>query len=306
MRKPVLLIIAGGMGSRFGGPKQTVPVDEKGHWIIDFSIYDAARAGFASVVCVTAPGMEDFFKTTIGERVSGRVEMKYVPQYRDKLPEGFNVPEGRVKPWGTAHAVLSAKGLIDGPFAVINADDFYGADAYKIAYNFLSGRAEKNRHGMVGYRLDNTLTEHGSVSRAVCEMEGAKLLTVTERKHIVKQAGGAAYKDDGGNRVFLPGDTLVSLNLWCCAPGFMDAAEEYFAGFLRGKLPQDPLGAEYYLPDVPNALLREGRAEVEVLRTSSKWLGVTYSEDLPVVKAAIAELKSRGEYPGELWKGNDQ
>jgi NDP-sugar pyrophosphorylase family protein len=302
LEKPALVIIAGGIGSRYGGMKQMDPVDNEGHFIIDFSIYDAVKAGFSKVVCVVAPGMEQEFRDTVGKRSENHVETLYAVQYPDALPPGFALPEGRKKPWGTAHAVMSAKRYIDGPFAVINADDFYGSGAYSAIYDFLCNRAGKCRYAMVGYRLDNTLSEHGHVSRGVCETDaGGKLVSVTERKRIVKRPGGAAYTENGKDYVFLPGDTTVSMSLWGFGPDFMNEAEKRFALFLSENLEANPLLCEYYLPDVPNAMLSEGIADITVLRTDEKWMGVTYSEDMPFVRGEVKRLKAEGKYPEKLW-----
>jgi NDP-sugar pyrophosphorylase family protein len=279
------------------------PVDDDGRFIIDFSIFDAAKAGFTKVVCVVAPGMEQDFRDSIGARAGNHVEMLYAVQKPDALPPGFAIPDGRVKPWGTAHAVMSAKRLIDGPFAVINADDFYGLGAYSAIYGFLRGGAGERRYAMVGYRLENTLSEYGHVSRGVCETDGAdKLVSVTERKKIVKRPGGAAFTENGEDFVFLPGDTTVSMSLWGFAPDFMEEAEKRFAAFLENNLKSNPLLCEYYLPDVPNAMLSEGIADITVLRTDEKWMGVTYSGDMPFVRGEIKRLKSEGKYPDKLWR----
>ena len=300
MNKPVLVIIAGGMGSRYGGLKQIEPVDKTGHWIIDFSMYDAKRAGFETVICVVAPDMESDFRETVGKRAGRHMDIQYACQFPDDIPGGFSFPRGRVKPWGTAHAVYSARRLVNGPFAVVNADDFYGADAYRQVCDFLRGY-EKGRHAMVGYLLENTLTEHGTVSRGVCEIGGNDLVSVVERTRIKKVPGGAAFTEDGENYVFLSGETLVSMNLWGFGPEIMDDIERDFITMLETNLAKNPLLCEHFLPAVPNALLTEKKARVTVLRTAEKWLGVTYKNDMPFVREEITKLKASGAYPERLW-----
>ena len=302
--KPTLIIMAAGMGSRFGGSKQTTPVDDAGHIIIDFSIFDAIRAGFGKVICVIKPEMEAGFRAAIGDRIARDVELRYAYQTIDKLPEGFAVPEGRVKPWGTAHAVLCALDQVECPFAVINADDFYGAGAFKAAADFLTAEGDINEHAMVGYRVENTLTENGSVSRGVCATDDqGYLVSIDERTKIEPREGGAAYtEDDGKTWTFIPAGTPVSMNLWAFRQGIVPAFERGFEDFLKNTVPTNPMKAEYYLPYVPKAMIAEGRARVRVLDTDERWYGMTYREDIVVVKAAIAGMKQAGKYPEKLWK----
>ena len=302
MNKPILVVMAAGLGSRYGGLKQIAPVDDNGQILMDYAIYDAKRAGFETVACVIAPGMEREFREVIGSRIESGMELRIAHQRLDMLPGGFRVPEGRTKPWGTAHAVFSAKDLIDGPFAVINADDYYGADAFRAIYDFLKNKAGEGRHAMVGYRLENTLTEHGHVARGVCKTGGGRLLEIVENTHIEKREGGAESILGDGSRVFLPGDTTVSMNMWGFGKGMMDEIEARFAGFLTENLPKNPLKAEYFLPFVPNALLREGKAEISVLPTAEKWYGVTYAQDMPVVREALKKMRLDGKYPDNLWE----
>lgn len=303
MNKPVLVIMAAGMGSRFGGNKQITPVDDAGHAIMDFSIYDAKRAGFEKVVCIIKHSFEEEFRRQIGDRIAKNFNVEYAYQELDMLPEGFDVPEGRTKPWGTAHAVLCAKESIDGPFCVINADDFYGAGAFKAAYDFLSATHSENEHAMVGYRIENTLTENGSVSRGVCEVQGGMLTGITERTYIVPADGGAKYSEDGGETfTFLPSGTLVSMNMWCFSHSMLNEIEARFAGYLKANIPVNPLKCEYFLPLVPNLCIQEGKASVRMLDTHEKWYGMTYREDLPMVRAAISELRANGVYPEKLWR----
>ena len=302
MNKPTLVIMAAGMGSRFGGCKQITPVDDAGHVIIDYSIYDALRAGFGRVVCIIKPEMEADFRAAIGDRVSRKAELVYAYQTTDRLPEGFTVPAGRVKPWGTGHAVLCAADCIEGDFAVINADDFYGFDGFRAAADFLSVPGAPEEHAMVAYRVENTLTENGSVSRGVCEAGADGLLTgVVERTCIVPRPGGAAFIEDG-EETFLPAGTPVSMNLWAFRHSMLDELKARFPGWLRENIPVNPVKCEYFLPLIPNTLIREGRGRVRLLETGARWFGVTYHEDLEKVQAAIAGMRAAGDYPAELWK----
>ena len=301
MREPVFVIMAAGMGSRFGGLKQITPVDDQGHSIIDYSLYDAWKAGFRKVVFIIKHAIEEDFKNAVGTRMEQYFDVRYVFQEFDKLPEGFSVPEGRTKPWGTAHAIACAKDAIDGPFAVLNADDYYGANAIKTIYDFLKEERQPSEHAMVGYLVRNTVTENGYVSRGVCTVEDGLLKTVTERTHIEKRGNGAAYTEDGEHYVDLPGDTVVSMNLW----GFQQELLEQFVGgfpaFLEENLPKNPLKCEYFLPSVANAQIQKGLGTVRVLPTEDVWYGVTYSEDLQSVKDAIRAMKEQKLYPEELW-----
>ena len=303
MNKPTLVVMAAGLGSRFGGCKQMTPVDPTGHVIIDYSIYDALRAGFGKIVCVIKPEMEADFRAAIGDRIARRADVAYAYQTIDRLPEGFQVPEGRVKPWGTAHAVLCAADQIEGDFAAINADDYYGPSAFRAACDFLNAPRPENTHAMVGYRIENTLTENGYVSRGVCEVDGDGLLRrITERVHIEPRSGGAAYIEEGEDEVFIPSGTPVSMNLWAFDHGILDEMQRRFVDFLRTKAVENPLRAEYYLPSVPDALIREGKARVRVLDTCERWYGVTYHQDLESVQAAMAKKRAEGVYPEKLWE----
>ena len=301
MNKPTLVIMAAGMGSRFGGCKQITPVDDAGHVIIDYSIYDAVRAGFGRVVCIIKPEMEADFRAAIGDRIAPFVELKYAYQQIDMLPDGYSVPEGRVKPWGTGHAVLCAADCIDGPFAVINADDFYGRGAFKAACDFLSAPHAPNEHAMVAYRVENTLTENGSVSRGVCSAENGLLTGVVERTKIVPRPDGAAFIEDDGE-TFLPNGTPVSMNLWAFQHSILDELKNRFTAYLDENLPKNPMKCEYFLPLIPNALIHEGTGSVRVLDTDERWFGVTYHDDLAKVQAAIREMKQKGLYPEKLWQ----
>ena len=305
MNKPVLVIMAAGMGSRYGGLKQIDPVDEQGHIIMDFSIFDAKRAGFEKVVFIIKKENEADFKEAIGKRVEKVMDVEYVFQDIHNIPEGYEVPEGRVKPWGTAHAVLSAIDVIDGPFAVINADDYYGKDAFQKIYDYLSTHEddEKYRYTMVGYRLGNTLTENGYVSRGVCCInEDGELVSVTERTHIEKTESGAAFTEDGGETwTDISPDSLVSMNMWGFSASFLQEIKSGFAAFLEEGLKTNPMKCEYYLPTVVTNLLVAEKATVTVLASQDKWYGITYKEDKPQVVAAIKGLKGSGLYPQHLW-----
>jgi NDP-sugar pyrophosphorylase family protein len=304
MKKPILLIMAAGMGSRFGGPKQIEPIDEHDHVILDFSVFDAIRAGFEKVVLIIKKEMEQDFEERVGKRIRPHVQLEYAFQSLDKLPEGYAIPEGRVKPWGTAHAILCAKDKLDAPFAVLNADDFYGADAYKKIYQFLSAEHAESEYAMVGYQLGNTLSDFGSVARGVCEIgPDGKLVTLTERLKIEKRDGAAAFtEDDGATYTPLALDTLVSMNLFGLQRNVLDEFENRFPAFLDENLPKNPLKCEYLLPRVLDTLMQEGKISIEVLETSARWHGITNRPDLPILKAAIRKMKDEGQYPEELWK----
>ena len=306
MKKPVLVVMAAGMGSRYGGLKQIDPVDKEGHIIMDFSIYDAVRAGFKKVVFIIKKENEADFKAAIGDRMSKIVEVAYVFQDLNNLPEGYSVPEGRVKPWGTGHAILSCLDEVDGPFAVINADDYYGSHAFQMAYDFLSQNEDGDTYSymMVGYKLENTLTDNGHVARGVCVTdEEGHLVKINERTHIEKREGGAAYtEDDGKTWVEIPEGSTVSMNMWGFSASILKELKDRFAKFLDGNLEGNPLKCEYFLPFVVDELLTEKKATVKVLKSMDKWYGVTYKEDKPVVVAAIQKLKDEGLYPQKLWE----
>ncbi|WP_300606911.1 sugar phosphate nucleotidyltransferase [uncultured Oscillibacter sp.] len=306
MNKPVLVIMAAGMGSRYGGLKQLDPVGNHGQLIIDYSIYDARRAGFETVVFVIKPEIEEDFKRCIGDRVSKSMDVRYAYQLKEDLPEGYCVPEERRKPWGTAHAALAARNVVDGPFAVINADDYYGPEAFREIYGYLSAHADGDvyEYVMVGYLLKNTVTENGTVARGVCEETADNFLTrVTERTKIEKGEPPRYTEDDGQTWTKLPGDTIVSMNMWGFTRSFLDEAWARFPAFLDKALAENPAKAEYFLPTVVSQLIDEGKARVKVLRSEDKWYGVTYREDKPTVVSAIAEKTASGLYPDRLWEG---
>ena len=306
MKKPVLVVMAAGMGSRYGGLKQVDPVGNHNQLIIDYSIYDARRAGFETVVFVIKHEIEDTFKAAIGDRLSKVINVKYAYQQLDDLPAGYSVPEGRVKPWGTAHAILAARKVVDGPFAVVNSDDYYGPEGFKKIYDYLESHPDQPgcyEFAMVGYLLGNTVTENGHVARGVCEEDSENYLTrVTERTHIEKDGTDARFtEDDGATWTHLSGSTIVSMNLWGFTQSFLKEAEARFPAFLDQALKENPQKGEYFLPSVVTQLLEEKKARVKVLRSADKWYGVTYREDKPVVVQAIADMTARGLYPDKLW-----
>lgn len=305
MDKPVLVIMAAGMGSRYGGLKQIDTVDEQGDKIIDFSIYDAVRAGFKKVVFIIKRENLEIFKEAVGNKVSKAIEVEYVFQELTDIPEGMPTIEGRVKPFGTAHAVRSCRKIVNGPFAVINADDFYGKQAFKKVFDFLAQKSSEKTAGqycMVGFKLGNTLTENGSVSRGICTKdENGNLVDIVERTKIIKTEDGAAYTEDGENYIPISTDSVTSMNLWGFTGDFMEEIDKAFIDYYKNELPKNPEKAECYLPFVVDDMLKEGRASVLVLESSDKWFGVTYKEDKEYVKQQIGELKKQGEYPEILW-----
>ena len=298
MKKPVLVIMAAGMGSRYGGLKQIDPVDAQGHIIMDFSIYDAKKAGFEKVVFIIKKENEADFREAIGDRVSQYMEVAYVFQELSNIPEGFDVPEGRVKPWGTAHAVFSCLEEVDGPFAVINADDYYGQEAFRLIYDYLASHEDddKYRYTMVGYKLGNTVTDNGHVSRGVCDMnEKGELVSVHERTRIEKRNGGIAYtEDDGTTWTEVPADTTVSMNMWGLTPDIFGYLAEDFKIFLDENISLPK--SEFFLPFEIDALVKKGIKKVHVLSSADRWYGVTYREDKQSVVDAIAEMTAKGMY----------
>lgn len=307
MKQPVLVVMAAGMGSRYGGLKQIDPIDEYGNIIMDFSIYDAIRAGFRKVVFIIKKENEESFRAAIGDRIAKQIETAYVFQDLNNIPEGFKIPQDRVKPWGTGHAVLSCIGTVDGPFAVINADDYYGSKAFKLAYDFLANAKEDDKqyqYMMVGYQLEKTLTENGHVARGVCVTdEDSHLVKINERTRIEKRGDETAYtEDDGATWTVIPQGSTVSMNMWGFSESILEELHARFRAFLEENLEKNPLKCEYFLPFVVDELLNEGRATVKVLKTDDRWYGVTYKEDKPQVVAAIRALKDQGLYPQKLWE----
>jgi NDP-sugar pyrophosphorylase family protein len=291
--KPVLVVLAAGMGSRYGGMKQLDPVGPNGQIIIDYSLYDARRAGFETVIFIIRRENEAAFRAAIGDRLAQYMTVQYAYQELSDLPAPFAVPEGRTKPFGTGHAVLAARKLLHGPFAVINADDYYGPEAFRVMYEYLSTHQDGEKYAwcMVGYELKNTVTKNGSVSRGV--------VSVTERTRIEQFEGGAIrfFEDGGASWVELPGSTRVSMGLWGFGASFVPEAEARFGAFLAENLPANPLKCEYFLPSIVSELIDEGKAEVQMLHSPDKWYGVTYKEDKPEVVAAVARMTEQGIYP---------
>ena len=305
MNKPVLVVLAAGMGSRYGGLKQMDPVDACGHAILDFSVFDAKRAGFEKVVFIIKHAIEDDFKKLIGSRIEPYMEVEYVYQENDMLPEGYVVPKDRIKPFGTGHAILCADSVVDAPFAVINADDYYGPKAYRVLYDYLTSHEDDDRYRfvMVGFHIENTITENGYVARGICLVDEEDHLTeITERTRIEKREFGAAYSlDDGATWIPIPDHTLVSMNCWGFTPGLMKELAALFPAFLEEELDKNPLKCEFFLPEVVANLLKCGKAVVKVIPSEEKWYGVTYQEDKPTVMDAILAMKDQGLYPEELW-----
>jgi len=306
MTKPTLVIMAAGLGSRYGGLKQFDPIGPGGEIIMDYSIYDAIRAGFGRVVFIINKDIEEVFKRTIVRKIQKAVDTACVYQSVLDIPEGFKVPEGRIKPWGTAHAVLTCKNVVDTPFAVINADDFYGMSSFIIIGDYLKNLRDSDgvyRYCMVGFKLENTLTENGHVARGVCSVApDGTLRTINERTKIRKFEDGAKYTEDGQNWVAIPAGSTVSMNMWGFAPSIFKELESQFPEFLSqnsGNLEK----AEYFLPSVMDRLISAGKAEVKVLTTDDRWYGVTYREDKPVVMEAVNQMIKRGIYPNNLWEG---
>ena len=306
MNKPVLVVLAAGMGSRYGGLKQMDSVAGHGQSIIDYSIYDARRAGFEKVIFVIKRALEEDFRRLVGDRIARGIQVEYAFQELDDLPAGYAVPAGRKKPWGTTHAVLAARDLIRGPFAVINSDDYYGPEAFRLIYDFLSTQDEAavpQRYAMVSYLLGNTVTDNGSVARGVCRVgEDGLLREVVEHTRIEKDGSDACSTLDGGETwVPLPGSTPVSMNFWGFQRSFVDEGEARFPEFLDRILAENPEKGEFYLPLLVSRLIGVGKAQVQVLPSEDKWYGVTYREDKPGVVAALADMTARGLYPENLW-----
>ena len=300
-KKPVLVIMAAGMGSRYGGMKQIDPVDEAGHILMDYSIYDAKEAGFEEVVFIIKRENEADFRACIGDRISQSMHVTYAYQELTRLPDGFAVPEGRVKPWGTGHAVLCAEDVIEGPFAVINADDYYGREAFSLIYNFLEDRKddEKYHFAMVGYTLGKTVTESGHVARGICNVDPEGYLTdITERTMIKKTPDGTAWSEDQGRTWnYVSPESLVSMNMWGFSADMITELKNRFKGFLEASLPVNPVKCEYFLPFVVDELLKEGKATVKVLPTADTWYGMTYREDKENVMEALKKMREDGSYP---------
>lgn len=303
-KKPVLVVMAAGMGSRYGGLKQIDPVGSQGEAILDYSIYDAHQAGFETVVIIIKEAIKKDFMDTVGARLKkAPVEIRYAYQELNKLPQGYAIPEGRTKPFGTAHAVLCAAEAIDGaPFAVINADDYYGKSAFKTIFQQLSTTEDPYGYCMVGYEVGKTVTENGTVARGVCVTDEKGMLTeVTERTSIEQYEGGIRYFEDGAYTDLAP-DTIVSMNMWGFMPSFLEEIGARFPAFLDKGLAENPMKCEFFLPTPITQLIQEQKATVRVLSTSDRWYGVTYAADKPVVVAALKAFTEQGLYPDGLWK----
>ena len=298
--KPTLLVLAAGMGSRYGGLKQLDTLGPHGESIIDYSVYDAIQAGFEKVVFVIRQSFADQFKERFDPKLKGRVEVEYVYQELDKLPEGFTVPEGREKPWGTGHAMLMAKDAIQGPFAIINADDFYGREAYQAVVDFVTDSKDEKEYAMVGYALDNTLSEHGTVSRGVCETDtNDNLVNIIERTKIGYLHNKVVYWEDD-KTTELTGKEPVSMNFWAFKNSFFNALEEGFLAFLKEKGTE--LKSEFYFNALVDQMIKGDKASTKVLSSDAKWFGVTYQEDKPIVQKSLQALIDNGVYPENLWK----
>lgn len=300
-----LVILAAGMGSRYGGLKQIDPVGPDNSIIIDYSIYDAVKNGFNKVVFIIKKENEEIFRQVIGDKVSKYVQVEYVFQSLDKLPEGFECPADRVKPWGTAHAILCCKGVVNEPFVVINSDDFYGRGAYNALGDWIEKTdfsGDKYKFAMAGYYLKNTLTDNGTVSRGVCDVdENGQLVDVIERTKIMRVNGKISFTEDEQSWTELPEDVLCSMNCWCFPAEFIDEIEKYFIDFLKNEVPTNPLKSEFFLPFLVRDLLSDKKCTVDVLETKDKWFGVTYKEDKPDVVKSVQALVDAGIYPEKLW-----
>ena len=305
-KKPVLVVMAAGMGSRYGGLKQIDPVGSCGEAILDYSLYDAHEAGFETAVIIIKDAIKKDFMETVGKRLEkAPMEIRYAYQELDKLPEGYSVPEGRTKPFGTSHAILCAKDAIgDAPFAVLNSDDYYGKSSFKVVYDYLSQAQDQEKYDfcMAGYYLCNTVSDHGSVARGVCQTDADRNLTgIVERLRIEKYDGGIHFTEDGETWTDLNPETPVSMNMFGFTPVFLQELENRFPAFLDNELPENPMKKEFLLPMTVGELLKEGKANVKVLSTADKWYGVTYAADKPLIVAALKEKTAQGLYPDGLW-----
>ncbi|NLC96290.1 MAG: nucleotidyltransferase [Erysipelotrichaceae bacterium] len=301
MEKPVLVILAAGMGSRYGGLKQIDTVGNNGESIIDFSIYDAIEAGFEKVVLIIRKEHEEAFRKNLTDKISKHIEVEFAYQDLNDIPEGISVPEGREKPWGTTHALLACRDIVKSPFAILNADDFYGKDAYKVIYNFLLNDVKDYEYGMVGYLCNNTLTDFGSVTRGVCEEENGYLKKITEIQKIARKDGEAVYEEDGEWKK-LDEDALVSMNFWGFTPMIFKQCNEIFEEFIKKGVVENPMKSEHVIPTAIGDLVESGKCSVKMLSSKDKWFGVTYREDKPMVEENIQKMKDENIYPFDLWK----
>ncbi len=302
-RKPILVVMAAGIGSRFGGLKQMTPFGLHGESLIDYSLFDALRAGFERVIFIVNRKIRDDFRELVGRHVEGRMRVEYVMQELDNLPGGMTVPEGRAKPWGTAHAILCCKDAVDAPFCALNGDDFYGLDAMRQIYGFLNAGPKETEFAMAGFQLHNTLSDAGYVSRGECKVNADGFLdSIVERLHIIPTIDGPMYTLDGETYTRLPKDTVVSMNMWGFTPFLIREIEARFPVFYDEAIRTNPLKAEFYLPNLVGDLLKDKKASVRVLTSRDRWFGVTNASDRPMVEEALKDLTRRGEYPDGLWK----
>ena len=302
--EPELIIMAAGMGSRYGGLKQLDKIGPNGEIILELSVYAAMKAGFKRVSFIIREEIEKEFRELIGNKISENMEVNYIYQAMEFLPKGFSIDEARVKPLGTAHALYCAKDTVQAPFAVINADDYYGTEAFKLIFDFLKENTIDNNHAMVGYKLKNTLSENGHVARGICTVENNLLVDVVERTKIIKGENTALYTEDDNSWEKLSLDAIVSMNMWGFMPSIFQNIEVDFKSFLSKELVDNPLKAEFYIPKVVNNLLMNKKAQVKVMLSTEKWYGVTYKEDKENVRSAIAKLVNKGVYPKNLWEEN--
>ncbi|MDD4080912.1 MAG: sugar phosphate nucleotidyltransferase [Eubacteriales bacterium] len=303
MKEPILVVMAAGIGSRFGGLKQMTPFGLHGESLIDYSLFDALRSGFKRVIFIVNGKIIDDFKDLVGSHVEDKMEVTYVNQELDMLPHGLIVPPGRVKPWGTSHAVLCCKDVIDAPFCAINGDDLYGLDAMQQMYTFLKEGPKPYAYAMVGFELKNTLSEHGYVSRGICQVdENGYLENIIERLHIISTVDGPMHTLDKQTYNRLPEDTTVSMNIWAFTPQVIEEIEARFSAFHQKAMAENPLKAEFYLPNLVGDLLKENKVTVKVMRSRDKWFGVTNASDRPIVEEALKDLTRHGVYPDGLWR----
>ncbi|MCI7222117.1 MAG: sugar phosphate nucleotidyltransferase [Firmicutes bacterium] len=301
MEKPTLVILAAGMGSRYGGLKQIDTVGNNGESIIDFSIYDAKEAGFEKVVLIIRKEHEEAFRKCLTDKVSKHMEVEFAYQDMYDIPEGIKVPEGREKPWGTTHALLACRNIVKGPFAICNADDFYGKDAYRVIYNYLKNEISDDNYGMVGYLCNNTLTDNGTVTRGVCENTDGYLSKIVEVQKIARKDGKPVYEDNGEWKELDP-NTLVSMNFWGFTPKIFEECEVLFKDFIGEAVKENPMKCEHVIPTAIGTLVKENKCKVKMLSSKDEWFGVTYKEDKPSVVAKIQKMKDDGIYPFDLWK----
>lgn len=302
MKEPVLVILAAGMGSRYGGLKQIDTVGSNGESIIDFSIYDAIEAGFKKLFLIIRREHQEAFEEALGKKIRPFIEVEYCFQDLTDIPSEFTVPEGREKPWGTTHALLAIRDKIDAPFMIINADDYYGKDSFKKMYEYLTTKITDQDFSMVGYVLENTLTDHGTVTRAICEVADGCLSKIVERSSIARKDGKTQYTEDGENWVSIPEGSLVSMNYWGFTPKVIEYCEQIFTDFLRTELAKNPMKCEHVIPTAVSEMIKTPDVKVHMLSSTDKWFGVTYREDKPFVVETLEQYKKDGKYPQDLWK----